>query len=246
MTPGAGTAHVVGRVACRRTWAGRRLIVVLWRLVCGVARGGAIHDARCRNGTCGRSRCVSADAGGATVDCCFAVVVLWFFRRPVCGTASVIRASQVAPLRLRAVECCFASVIRASQVAPLRLRAVDCCFSWLFCGVARGGAIHDARCRNGTCGRSRCVSVDAGGAAVGLSFCGGRFAALRRLSGRHKWRPYVCGRLIVVSRVVVGGVTRGCRGKGMGMKKRSRTDVAVSVWLLVVAEARLERTTSRL
>ncbi len=67
-------------------------------------------------------------------------VVLW---RPVCGTASVIRASQVAPLRLRAVECGFASVIWASQVAPLR------------------------------------------------------------------------------SRVVVGGVTRGCRRKGMGMKKEA-------------------------
>ena len=212
-------------------------------------------------------------------------------------------------LRLRVVECCFASVIRAPRVAPLRLWAVDCCFSWLFCGVACGGAIHDARCRNGICGRPRCVSADAGGASVGLSFCGGRFAAPRRSSGRHKWRPYVCGRLNVVSRrssghhkwrpyvcgrlnavsrrssgrhkwrpyvcgwlnavsrrssgrhkwrpyvcgwlivvswVVVGGVTGGCRGKGMGMKKRSRTDVAVSVWLLVVAEARLERTTSRL
>ena len=152
-----------------------------------------------------------------------------------------------------------------------RLNAV---FRRPVCGVARGGAIHDARCRNGTCGRSRCVSVDAGGASVGLSFCGGWFAALRRSSGRHKWRPYVCGRLnavsrrssgchgwrpyvcgwlIVVSRVVeccfAGGCWRrngGCRGKGMGMKKRSRTDVAVSVWLLVVAEARLERTTSRL
>ena len=171
MTPGAGTAHVVGRVACRRMRAGRRLIVVSRWLICGIS-----------------------------------------------------------------------SVIRASQVAPLRLRAVECCFSWLFCGVARGGAIHDARCRNGTCGRSRCVSVDAGGASVGLSFCGGRFAALRRSFGRHKWRPYVCGRLnavsrrssgrhkwrpyvcgwlIVVSRVVVGGVTRGCRRKGMGMKKEA-------------------------
>jgi|GEM_PF-5632497 len=120
MTPGAGTAHVVGRVACRRMRAGRR---------------------------------------------------------PVCGTASVIRASQVAPLRLRAVECCFASVIRASQVAPLRLRRLNAVLWWLVCGVARGGAIHDARCRNGTCGRSRCVSADAGGAVVGLSFCGGWFVA---------------------------------------------------------------------
>ena len=154
-------------------------------LVCGVARGGAIHDARCRNGTCGWSRCVSADVGGAMAECCFASVGLQ---------------------------------------------------------RSRGGAIHDARCRNGTCGRSRCVSADVGGASVGLSFCGGRFAALRRSSGRHKWRPYVCGwlnvvsrrssgrhgwrpyvcgRLIVVSRVVVGGVTRGCRGKGMGMKKEA-------------------------
>ena len=170
MTPGAGTAQLTSRVGYRRMRAGR------W-LVCGVARGGAIYDARCRNGTCGRSRCVSADAGGASVDCCFAVVVLWFFRRPVCGIASVIRASQVAPLRL------------------WRLNVVS---RWLVCGVARGGAIHDARCRNGTCGRSRCVSVDAGGAVVGLSFCVGRFAAPRRLSGRHGWRPYVCGWLNVV------------------------------------------------
>ena len=152
MTPGAGTAHVVGRVACRRMRAGRRLVCRFVADVCGVARGGAIHDARCRNGTCGRSHCVSVDAGGAAIGCCFAVVVLWFFRRPVCGTASVIRASQVAPLRLR------------------RLNAV---LWWLVCGVARGGAIYDARCRNGTCGRSRCVSVDAGGAAVGLRHCVG-------------------------------------------------------------------------
>ncbi len=202
MTPGAGTAHVVGRVACRRMRAGRWLNVVSrrssgrhgwrpyvcgrlnavsrrlsgrhkWRpyvcgwlivvsrwSVCGVARGGAIYDARCRNGTCGRPRCVSTDAGGAMVECCF---------------AAVIRASRVAPLRLRAVECCFASVIRASQVAPLRLRVVDCCFA--------GGC----------------------------------------------WRR-----------------NEGLSEDGDGYEKRSRTDVAVSVWLLVVAEARLERTTSRL
>ena len=152
------------RSSGRHKW--RPYVCVGWfavfrRLVCGVARGGAIHDARCRNGTCGRSRCVSVDAGGASVD------------------------------------CCFASVIWASQVAPLRLRAVECCFSW-------------------------------------------------RSSGRHGWRPYVCGWLIVVLRVVVGGVTRGLSGEGDGYEKRSRTDVAVSVWLLVVAEARLERTTSRL
>ena len=79
MTPGAGTAHVVGRVACRWMRAGRRLV--------------------CR------------------------------FVADVCGISSVIRASQVAPLRLWVVECCFAAVIRASQVAPLRLRAVDCCFA---------------------------------------------------------------------------------------------------------------------
>ena len=252
MTPGAGTAHVVGRVACRWMRAGRRLNVVSRWLVCGVARRGAIHDARCRNGTCGRPRCVSVDAGGATVDCCFAVVVLWFFRRPVCGTASVIRASQVAPLRLR------------------RLIVVS---RRLVCGVARGGAIHDARCRNGTCGRPRCVSADAGGAAVGLRHRVGHpgvtsgaptfaaveccFAAVIRASRVAPLRLRVvecCFAAVIRAsqvaplrlRVVVGGVTRGCRGKGMGMKKRSRTDVVVSVWLLVVAEARLERTTSRL
>ena len=181
MTPGAGTAHVVGRVACRRMRAGRRLIVVLRRLVCGVARGGAIHDARCRNGTCGRSRCVSVDAGGAVVGLSFCGG--WFVASPVgapfmtpgAGTAHVV--GRVACRRMRAgrrLVCGTASVIRASQVAPLRLRRLNAVLWWLVCGVARGGAIHDARCRNGTCGRSRCVSADVGGASVGLSFCGRR------------------------------------------------------------------------
>ena len=111
------------------------LIVVSRWLVCGVVRGGAIHDARCRNGTCGRSHCVSVDAGGASVERCFVAVIRASQVAPLrlraveCGFASVIRASQVAPLRLRVVECCFASVIRASQMAPLRLRVVDCCFA---------------------------------------------------------------------------------------------------------------------
>ena len=144
-----------GRFAAPRRSSGRhkwrpyvcgRLIVVSWWLFCGVARGGAIYDARCRNGTMWSvALCVGGCGRGVGW-----FVVLW---RPVCGTASVIRASQVAPLRLR------------------RLNVVS---RRLVCGVARGGAIHDARCRNGTCGRSRCVSVDAGGATIGLSFCGGR------------------------------------------------------------------------
>ena len=127
----------VGRFAALRRLSGRhkwrpyvcgRLNVVSRWLFCGVARRGAIYDARCRNGTCGRSRCVSADAGGAAVGLRFCGGWFAVFRRSVCGIAAAIRASQVAPLRLRAVECCFASVIRASQVAPLRLWAVECCF----------------------------------------------------------------------------------------------------------------------
>ena len=74
--------------------------------------------------------------------------VVW--RRSVRGIASVVRASQVAPLRLGVVECCFAVVIRASQVAPLRLRRLTVVWRRLVRGVARRGAIYDARCRNGT------------------------------------------------------------------------------------------------
>ncbi len=54
-----------------------------------------------------------------------------------------------------------------------------------------------------------------------LYVCGRLNAVLWRLSGRHGWRPYVCGWLNVVLRAVVGGVTGGCRGKGMGMKKEA-------------------------
>ena len=160
MTPGAGTAHVVGRVACRRMRAGRWLNVVSRWLVCGVARGGAIHDARCRNGTCGRSRCVSVDVGGAAVGLRFFVgrfaasPVRAPFMTPGAGTAHVV-----------------GRVVRRWMWAGRRLIVV----LWrLVCGVARGGAIHGARCRNGTCGWPRCVSADVGGAAIGLSFCGGR------------------------------------------------------------------------
>ena len=174
MTPGAGTAHVVGRVARRRMRAGRRLIVVSRRL-------SGRH--KWRPYVCGRLNAVSRRLSGRHK-----------WRPYVCG--------------------------------------------WLNAVLRRLSGRHGWR----------------------PYVCGWLNAVLWRSSGRHKWRPYVCGWLIVVSRVVirasqvaplrlrvvVGGVTRGCRGKGMGMKKRSRTDVAVSVWLLVVAEARLERTTSRL
>ena len=124
-----------------RAFAGRSN-VVLRRLVCGVARRGAIYDARCRNGTIGWPRWASAD-----VACCGRFAVLYWSVR---GIASVIRASQVAPLRLGVVECCFAVVIRASQVAPLRLRRLTVVWRRLVRGVARRGAIYDARCRNGT------------------------------------------------------------------------------------------------
>ena len=171
----------------------RRLTVVLCRPVRGVARRGAIHDARCRNGTIGRPRLASAD-----VACCGRFVVLYW---PFCGIASVIRASQVAPLRLRAVDCCFAVagsrhcvghpgvtsgaptfagrlnvvwrrpvrgfavVIRASRVASVRLRGGR----MLFC-VGRPGVTSGAR-----------------------AFAGRSTVVLRWSSGRHKWRPCVCG-----------------------------------------------------
>ena len=149
MTPGAGTAQSVGRVGHRQMWrvavgswfcigrfaalrrsSGRhkwrpcvweRLNVVLRWPVRGVARRGAIHDARCRNGTIGRPRWASA-----YVACCGRFVVLYW---PVRGFAVVIRASQVAPLRLRRLTVVWRRLVR---------------------GVARRGAIYDARCRNGT------------------------------------------------------------------------------------------------
>ena len=90
--------------------------------------------------------------------------------RSVRGIASVIRTSQVAPPRLGVVECCFASVIRASQVAPLRLRRLTVVWRRLVRGVARRGAIYDARCRNGTIGRPRWASA--------YVACCGRFVVL--------------------------------------------------------------------
>ena len=259
MTPGAGTAHVVGRVACRRMRAGRWLIVVLWRtfaafrrssgrhkwrpyvcgwlnavlwrLVCGVARGGAIYDARCRNGTCGRSRCVSVDAGGAAVGLRFCGG--WF--------AALRRSS--GRHGWRPYVCGWLNAVLRRLSGRHKWRPYVC--GWLNVVLWRSSGRH--KWRPYVCGWLNVVSRRSSGRHKWRPYvCGWLNAVSRRLSGRHKWRPYVCGRLIVVLRVVVGGVTRGCRRKGMGMKKRSRTDVAVSVWLLVVAEARLERTTSRL
>ena len=98
-----------GRHKCRPYGASvalRRLNVVSRRLFCGVARRGAIHDARCRNGTIDRSRCASAAGGGLRVEGGCACVD-W--------GATVFRATQVSPLRyvccIAAAERCFASVV---------------------------------------------------------------------------------------------------------------------------------------
>ena len=230
MTPGAGTAHVVGRVACRRMRAGRRpvcgfvadglrffvgrfaalrrssgrhkwrpyvcgwLNAVSRRLVCGVARGGAIHDARCRNGTCGRSRCVSTDAGGAAVGSRFCGGRLRFFigrfaalrrlsgrhkwRPYVCGRLNAVSRRSFGRHKWRPYVCGWLNAVLWRSFGRHKWRPYVC--GWLIvvsrrpvCGVVRGGAIYDARCRNGTCGRSRCVSVDAGGASVGSRHCVG-------------------------------------------------------------------------
>ena len=149
MTPGAGTAQSVSRVGCRH----------MWRVAAGSRHCG---------GHPGVTSGARAFGGGRMLFCggWFAALrwssgrhkwrphvwgrltVVW--RRLVRGIAVVIRASQVAPLRLGVVECCFAVVIRASQVAPLRLRRLTVVLRWLVRGVARRGAIYDARCRNGT------------------------------------------------------------------------------------------------
>ena len=97
-----------GRHKCRPYGASvalRRLNVVSRRLFCGVARRGAIHDARCRNGTIDQSRCASAAGGGLRVEVGRA-----------CGLgAAVFQATQVSPLRcvccIAAAERCFASVV---------------------------------------------------------------------------------------------------------------------------------------
>ena len=189
----AGLWHCVGHSGVTSgapTFAGG-WFAVFRRLVCGVARGGAIHDARCRNGTCGRSRCVSVNAGGG---------------RPVCGTASVIRASQVAPLRLWVVECCFVAVIRASQVAPLRLRVVECCFA----SVIRASRVAPLRLWVVECCFAAVIRASQV-APLRLRVVDCCFASVIRASQVAPLRL----------RVVVGGVTRGCRGKGMGMKKEA-------------------------
>ena len=156
--PVCGTASVIraSQVAPLRLW---RMNVVSRRLVCGVARGGAIHDARCRNGTCGRSRCVLADAGGASVGLQF--FVGWFVASPV-GAPFMTPGAGTAHVVGR-IACRWMRAGRRLIVVSRRL----------VCGVARGGAIYDARCRNGTCGRSRCASADAGGAAAGSRHCVG-------------------------------------------------------------------------
>ena len=178
-----------------------------------------------------------------------------------CGVASVIRATQVSPLRCGVLVRGVATVFRATQVSPLRLAAASCGVATVVRavmdvgapfmtpgagtarpvrGVVRGsvrdvsgqlrrcdgcsrgvsgqlrrcdgcsgdtsvaptfgggiprrcdgysrgdgrrGAIYDARCRNGTTRPRRCSRR--------CTRCFRPIAALRRLSGRHKCRPYV-------------------------------------------------------
>ena len=94
-----------GRHKCRPYGASvalRRLNVVSRRLFCGVARRGAIHDARCRNGTIDQSRCASAAGGGLRVEVGRA-----------CGLgAAVFQATQVSPLRC---VCCIAAAGRGQK-----------------------------------------------------------------------------------------------------------------------------------
>ena len=185
MTPGAGTAHVVGRVVRRWMRAGRRLNVVSRRLVCGVARGGAIHDARCRNGTCGRSRCVSVDAGGASVGSRFCGGRLRFFigrfaalRRPsgrhkwrpyVCGRLNAVLRRSSGRHKWRPYVCGRLNAVLRRSSGRHKWRPYVC--GWLNAVLRRSSGRHKWR----------------------PYVCGWLNAVLRRLSGRHKWRPYVCG-----------------------------------------------------
>ena len=226
----AALRRLSGRHKWRPYVCGWLIVVSRW-LFCGVARGGAIYDARCRNGTCGRSRCVSADAGGAAIGLSFFVGRFAALRRLsgrhkwrpyVCGRLNAVSRRLSGRHKWRPYVCGRLNAVSRRSSGRHGWRPYVC--GWLNAVLWRLSGRHGWR----------------------PYVCGRLNAVLWRSSGRHKWRPYVCGWLNAVSRVVVGGVTGGCRGKGMGMKKRSRTDVAVSVWLLVVAEARLERTTSRL
>ena len=84
--------HVCGRLNAHNG----RLNAVFLRPVRAIARRGAIYDARCRNGTSGRPRCASA--------CVACTEVSRGITAGIRGIATVVRASQVAPLRLRAVQ----------------------------------------------------------------------------------------------------------------------------------------------
>ena len=152
MTPGAGTAQSVGRVGRRQMW---RVAAGSWFCIgrFAVLRWSSGRH-KWRPCVWGRSNVVWRRSSGRHE-----------WRPYVCGRSNVVlrRSSgrhEWRPCvceRLNVVLCRpvrgFASVIRASQVAPLRLRRLTVVWRRLVRGVARRGAIYDARCRNGTIGR---------------------------------------------------------------------------------------------
>ena len=149
MTPGAGTAQSVGRVGRRQMW---RVAAGSW-FCCGrfvvLRRSSGRH--KWRPYVWGRLN----------------VVLRW----PFCGFASVVRASQVAPLRLRRLTVVLCRPVRGvARRAPFMTPGAGTAQS-----VGRVGHRHMWR------------------VAAGLRFCCGRFVVLRRSSRRHEWRPCVCG-----------------------------------------------------
>ena len=94
-----------------------------------------------------------------------------------CGVATVIRATQVSPLR-------FGMFVRDIAADGPVGRVVRMCRCGGYSrGDGRRGAIYDARCRHGTTRPRHCSRR--------CTRCFRPIAALRRLSGRHKCRPYV-------------------------------------------------------
>ena len=117
-------------------------------------------------------------------------VVLW---RLVRGIASVIRASQVAPLRLRAVGL---------QFFVGRFVALPVGAPFMTPGAGTAHVVGRVACRRMRAGRRlvRGIASVIRASRVAPLRLHWLIVVLWRLSGRHKWRPYVCGRLNAVSR----------------------------------------------
>ena len=132
MTPGAGTAQSVGRVGCRHMWrvaAGLRFCIGRFA---ALRRSSGRHEWRpC---VCGAVECCLASAGSRH-----------------CGGHPGVTSGAPTFAGDRMLFCVgHPGVTSGARAFAGRSNVV---LRWLVRGVARRGAIHDARCRNGTIGR---------------------------------------------------------------------------------------------